>query len=105
MDPNTSMSESQPSRAFYLPAMATLSSVPGRIGRFLAARGRDHSRLTAGPVAPEPTRSFYLPAVVSGLPGRVERFIDARRHVASAARVGAVSERIREFYLPGTFRR
>jgi hypothetical protein len=62
MDTHTSSSESQPSRAFYLPAMTVLSAVPGRVERFVTAALRDRSELTRTTVVGERVREFYLPA-------------------------------------------
>ena len=51
-----------PTRSFYTPAMAVVSSVPGRVERFVTARLRNRDlRGRVGHVAAT-VREFYLPA-------------------------------------------
>lgn len=105
METEQSMSDSQGPRAFYLPGMSVLSSVPGRIERFLTSRLGDHSHPVVGPVPTIPSRPFYLPgtAVLSNVPGRVERTVTRLlRNRDTRARIDQLRQEIREFYLPGT---
>lgn len=107
MEITSSNSDGQSTRAFYLPAMGTLSRTPGRVLRVVSRHLDDHGVLVRSERSPAPTRSFYLPATLglTGVPGRLER-VTARlfgnRDVRG--RVAAAREELREFYLPATAR-
>lgn len=103
MEPNDSMSHS--TRAFYLPATAVRSSVPGRVEQFVTSLFRDHSALVRSPVSDAPSREFYLPAaaVRSPRPGRVERFVtNLFRDHSTPVKSPVTDAPTREFYLPAT---
>lgn len=107
METTSSSSDGRSTRAFYLPAMGTLSSTPGRVVRFVSRHLDDHSVLVRSKRSPAPTRAFYLPATVgvTGITGRLERVasqLSENRDVRG--RVTAAHEELREFYLPATAR-
>lgn len=106
MESKTSMSVVSFPRAFYLPATAVQSAVPGRVERFVTGHLRDHSDLVRADVDDEPVRAFYLPGAdgLATVSARVERFLTSHRFAPGTLNRAAVSQQVREFYLPATQR-
>lgn len=87
METDKSTSSQTGGRAFYLPATPRLSTVPGRVERFVA--GRVPRRAAEPPVVTEqrPVLGFYLPATLQlSESGRVGRAVAAVRRRGAAFR-------------------
>lgn len=104
MESTKSMSDSQPTRAFYLPATIDSTRVPGRLERALTRRS---SHLQPRGASSSPVREFYLPAtaVSSTVPGNVQRWVTSLlRNRDERIEVPVAKQQLREFYLPAMAR-
>lgn len=84
-----------PVREFYLPATARLSTVPGRVERFLAGLVPQRDEASRSAAQERRVPGFYLPGTLqlSGS-GRVRRVIAALRRRGAAIR-SAVGSKVR----------
>lgn len=80
MEIDESTSSETGGRGFYLPAMPRVSTVPGRVERFLADLGPRRAAETPAVPAQRRVPGFYLPATLQlAASGRVGRAVAAVR--------------------------